>query len=60
MLEWRGTVDAFPVYFAALGNAAAAAGSAVQLCMSYPLHVLSAVALPAMTSTRCSADYDWP
>ena len=60
MSEWRGTVDAFPKYFAALGEAAAAAATAVQLCMSYPLHVLSAVALPAMTSTRCGEDYDWP
>ena len=25
----------------------------------YPLHVLSAVAMPAVTATRASADYDW-
>lgn len=29
-------------------------------CMSFPLHVLSAVALPAVTSTRVGEDYDWP
>ena len=32
----------------------------VHRCMSFPLHVLSAVALPAVTSTRVGADYDWP
>lgn len=58
--EWRGELEQFPAYFQALGSAAAAAATAVQLCMSFPLHVLSAVSLPAVTSTRVGADYDWP
>eukprot|EP01043_Picozoa_sp_COSAG02_P056000 COSAG02_NODE_6577_length_3484_cov_1.829542_2_plen_344_part_00 len=28
--------------------------------MSFPLHILSATALPAITSTRVGEDYDWP
>ena len=56
---WRQSLDAFPQYFKALGSEATAAGVAVELCMAYPLHVLSAVMLPAVTSTRASIDYDW-
>ena len=58
--EWRSTLADFPKYFAALGAQASAANVAVELCMSFPLHVISAIALPAITSTRVGADYDWP
>ena len=56
--EWRSTLGAFPAYFTALGQQAHAAATAVELCMSFPLHVLSAAALPAITSTRVGEDYD--
>eukprot|EP00039_Didymoeca_costata_P021206 m.343770 g.343770 ORF g.343770 m.343770 type:complete len:809 (+) comp23276_c0_seq1:128-2554(+) len=58
--EWRATINAFPTYFNALGDAAREQNTAVELCMSFPLHILSAASNPFMTSTRVGPDYDWP
>jgi hypothetical protein len=58
--EFRENVTAYPTYFTALGEAAAAAASAVELCMTLPHHALAAVALPHITTMRVGPDYDWP